>query len=149
MEHFAPAELQQSIIEFADAFSLSEEEVTSQLNAEHGWQNKYRRIMLLGKTLPAINPELKTEQNLVQGCESQVWLAYVWHDGILKIASSSDAKIVKGLITIVLAAYNHKSREQIEQFDISGYLESLGLLEQLSPSRGNGIKAIVDAIRAF
>ncbi|QTH63996.1 SufE family protein [Psychrosphaera ytuae] len=149
MNHVAPAELQQSVVIFADELGLTADDIVNQLSAEQGWQNKYRRIMLLGKTLPVLDDSFKNDLYQVQGCESQVWLTHSWQGDRLKLAASSDAKIVKGLIAIVLAAYNNKTRNEVEQFNVDEYLDGLGLIDQLSPSRGNGIKAIIEAIRAF
>lgn len=139
--------------EFSSQFTLTDEDVQRLLEAEKGWQNKYRRIMLIGKDLPVLPQELKSDDFLVQGCESNVWLTHFWQDEdqnpTLRLAASSDAKIVKGLVAIVLAAFNNKTKQQIQAFDVSQYLESLALLDELSASRGNGIKAIIDAIRSF
>lgn len=149
MNHVAPAELQQSVVIFSDDLGLTADDIVNQLSAEQGWQNKYRRIMLLGKTLPVLDDSFKNDSYQVQGCESKVWLTHSWQGDRLKLAASSDAKIVKGLIAIVLAAYNNKTRNEVEQFNVDEYLDGLGLIDQLSPSRGNGIKAIIEAIRAF
>ena len=102
--------------------------------------------MLMGKELPAFDETLKREESQVAGCESQVWLVASWHQDQLLLAASSDAKIVKGLIAIVLAAFNGKSHRQVLEFDMPSYLDQLGLMDQLSPSRGNGIKAIINRI---
>ena len=138
--------MQQDIIEFSNQFHFTSSDLLAILLKEKGWQNQYRRIMLLGKELPELSVSLKLDDKLVAGCESSVWLNYQWVNGQLKLAASSDSKVVKGLITIILAAYNNKDQHQIVDFKIEGYLDELGLLQQLSPSRGNGIKAIVNKI---
>ncbi len=140
-------------IDFGKSFTLTNNDIATLLAAEKGWQNKYRRIMLLGKELPALPDSIKTDEFLVQGCESNVWITHVWqgdsNNPTLYLAASSDAKIVKGLIAIVLAAFNNKSRQEVAAFDVSAYLQSLMLLDELSASRSNGIKAIIDAIKSY
>ena len=138
--------MNQAIADFSNSFTLNDTSVLSLMDKEHGWQNKYRRIMLMGKELPAFDETLKGEENQVAGCESQVWLVASWHQDRLMVAASSDAKIVKGLVAIVLAAFNGKSHHQVLEFDMPSYLDQLGLMDQLSPSRGNGIKAIINRI---
>ncbi|GAA0288840.1 cysteine desulfurase sulfur acceptor subunit CsdE [Psychrosphaera haliotis] len=138
--------MHQDIIEFSNQFHFTSSDILEILLKEKGWQNQYRRIMLLGKELPEQPVSLKLDDKLVAGCESNVWLNYQWVNGQLKLAASSDSKVVKGLITIILAAYNNKEQNQILDFKIESYLDELGLLQQLSPSRGNGIKAIVNKI---
>jgi cysteine desulfuration protein SufE len=91
--------------------------------------------------------ELKSEQVTVSGCESVVWLVSEKLDGQWYFCADSDARIVRGLIALVMAAYDGKSAEEIQSFDIDSYFEKLGLIAHLSPSRGNGLKAIVDQIK--
>lgn len=113
-----------------------------------GWENQYRLIIQLGKLLPALPPEWQTEENRLKGCESQAWLkSERGEDGCWHFACDSDARIVRGLIVIVLAALNHQRSEAIQAFDIEAYFTKLGLEKHLSPSRGNGLRAIVLAIR--
>jgi cysteine desulfuration protein SufE len=122
--------------------------IRQQFAAAHGWENQYRLIIQLGKLLPALPPEWQQEEFRLKGCESLAWLKgestedECWH-----FACDSDARIVRGLIVIVLAALNHQSAEVIQAFDMEAYFTELGLEKHLSPSRGNGLRAIVLAIR--
>jgi sulfur transfer protein SufE len=115
-----------------------------------GWESKYRQIMLLGKQLPPLTEEYKQDEYLVKGCESKVWLHYGIdsHNQQLAFAADSDARIVKGLVVIVLAAFNGLTVQQVTDFDIDDYFARLDLLKHLSPSRSNGIYAIVTTIQA-
>ena len=123
--------------------------IRKQFAATHGWENQYRLIIQLGKQLPALPAEWQTEDNRLKGCESQAWLkSEKGEDGCWHFACDSDARIVRGLIVIVLAALNHKTVEAILACDVDGYFTELGLEKHLSPSRGNGLRAIVLAIRA-
>ena len=122
--------------------------IRQQFAAAHGWENQYRLIIQLGKQLPALPGEWQQEAFRLKGCESQAWLkGKKSEDGCWHFACDSDARIVRGLIVIVLAALNHQSSAAIQDFDMEGYFSELGLEKHLSPSRGNGLRAIVLAIR--
>ncbi|PTT48898.1 SufE protein [Aeromonas sp. HMWF014] len=122
--------------------------IRQQFAAAHGWENQYRLIIQLGKLLPALPPEWQQEEFRLKGCESLAWLkGESTEDGCWHFACDSDARIVRGLIVIVLAALNHQSAEVIQAFDMEAYFTELGLEKHLSPSRGNGLRAIVLAIR--
>ena len=142
-------EVTNTVIEYNKDFSLTELMVISQINPKSSWEDKFRNIMLLGKKLPIIADELKTEDSLVQGCESKVWLHHTWQNDQLLLVAWSDAKIVKGLLAIVLTLFNKKSRDEIKQINVELYFEQLSLLTHLSPSRSNGIHAIIEKIKGF
>ncbi|MDG3087361.1 cysteine desulfurase sulfur acceptor subunit CsdE [Vibrio hannami] len=127
---------------------ISAEDIVSTMSAFKGWEDRYRQVIQWGKKLPKMPDELKAEEVVVAGCESQVWLQSRYEDGKWYFCADSDARIVRGLIALVMAAYNEKSAEEIQSFDINGYFEKLGLIEHLSASRGNGLKAIIETIQA-
>lgn len=127
---------------------LTSDDIVQTMQGFKGWEDKYRQVILWGKQLPAMPEELKSDQVLVSGCESQVWLAKQFVEGKWQFCADSDARIVRGLIAIVLAAFNSKTSQQIAEFDTENYFSQLGLIDHLSPSRGNGLKAIVDVIKA-
>ncbi|KLV01622.1 Fe-S metabolism protein SufE [Photobacterium aquae] len=129
--------------------TITTEQIIAQMQAANGWEDRYRTVIQLGKQLPALPEQYKQDQLKVSGCESQVWLAHQQEGEVFRFAADSDARIVRGLITLVLAAYDGKSAAQIREFDIDGYFDSLGLLAHLSPSRGNGLKAIVEQIKVI
>ena len=125
------------------------EAVSKNIETAAGWQQKYRQIMLLGKQLPVMPEVLKVDDALVKGCESKVWL-YIDFDhteNSLVLAGDSDTRIVKGLLALILALYNGLTPEQAAQINAYDEFERLGLISHLSPSRGNGIKAMVDKIQ--
>src|SRR5690606_5888538 len=97
--------------------------------------------------LAPLDDAKKDEQHLVRGCQSQVWIDYQAINGFIWFEVDSDAFIVKGLLGVVLAAYNGKTPEEIIAFDIDNYFEALGLLNHLSSTRGNGLKAMVKRIQ--
>ena len=123
--------------------------VVALMQNSNGWEDRYRHVIQLGKKLPTMPEELKQEQVMVAGCESQVWLQHQQHDEQFFFCADSDARIVRGLIALVMAAFNGKTKLEIQQFDIDGYFEQLGLIAHLSPSRGNGLKAIVETIKTI
>ena len=104
--------------------------------------------MLLGKKLPRLEKAHRNDETIIAGCESLAWLKVEQtRQGVYFFSADSDAKIIRGLLVIVLAAFNHKTAEQIHNFDIKEYFNQLGLIQHLSPSRGNGLLAIVDKIK--
>ena len=115
------------------------------------WEDKYRFVIELGRDLPAFDAADKTDANLVRGCQSQVWLVadYDKENDALTLHIDSDAHIVRGLIAIVLAAYGNRSPAEILEFDIDALFEELQLLQHLSPTRGNGLRAMVARIRGI
>ncbi|GAA6172836.1 hypothetical protein NBRC116592_25060 [Colwellia sp. KU-HH00111] len=114
------------------------------------WDARHREIMLLGKKLERLDPCYRNQHTLIHGCESLAWVkASTSVTGHYHFQADSDAKIIRGLLVIVLAAFNNKTKQQIQSVDVNSYFESLGLLQHLSPSRGNGALAIVDKIKAL
>ena len=112
------------------------------------WEDKYRFVIDLGKELPDMPDADKREENLVRGCQSQVWLTHNRDDsGRLLLRIDSDAFIVRGLISIVLAALNEKTPQEILDYDVEGLFDELELLQHLSATRGNGLRAMVARIQ--
>lgn len=114
------------------------------------WEDKYRFVIDLGKELPDMEAALKTDDRLVRGCQSQVWLDARLdpETGTLNLKLDSDAHIVRGLIAIVLAAYDHRTPQDILDFDMGALFDELDLLSHLSATRGNGLRAMVETIEA-
>ncbi|MGF1719876.1 cysteine desulfurase sulfur acceptor subunit CsdE [Vibrio kyushuensis] len=127
---------------------ITTEEIVSTMQNFKGWEDRYRQVIQWGKKLPKMPDEFKTDSVTVAGCESKVWLVSKSVDGVWSFCADSDARIVRGLIALVLAAFDGKTTEQIQAFDVDSYFESLGLIAHLSASRGNGLKAIVEKIKS-
>ena len=125
----------------------SVEDIVETIGFFDDWEDRYRYIIDLGKELPAMSEAQKREELLVRGCQSQVWLDWRERDGRIVFDIDSDALIVRGLIAIVLAAYDGRTPRAILDFDIEGYFGRLDLLKHLSPTRGNGLRAMVQRIR--
>jgi len=115
------------------------------------WEDKYRFVIDLGRDLVPLNAEDKIDANLIRGCQSQVWLvaSYDKNTDTLSMQIDSDAHIVRGLIAIVLTAYNNTTPAEILVFDIEKLFDDLELLQHLSPTRGNGLRAMVARVRAI
>lgn len=113
------------------------------------WEDRYRYIIDLGKKPPAMPEEFKTDANFVHGCQSQVWIHadYDTASNTLHFLVDSDAHIVRGLAAMVMAAFNGQSPQAILAFDVDGYFGQTGLIQHLSPTRGNGLKSMVRKIR--
>lgn len=113
------------------------------------WEDKYRYIIDLGKTLPEFDSSKRDDEHLVRGCQSQVWIDADVGSGTLNLSVDSDAFIVKGLLAVVLAAYQGLTPKAALEFDVDGYFNRLELITHLSPTRGNGLRAMVSKIRGI
>ncbi|MEZ8143990.1 cysteine desulfurase, sulfur acceptor subunit CsdE [Enterovibrio norvegicus FF-33] len=121
--------------------------ITEIMEKCRNWEDKYRLIIQLGKQLPNLDEQLKSESMPIPGCESKVWLVWRIENNLYHFAADSDARIVKGLLTIVIAAVEGKSREDLVAFNFEAYFEKMNLLDHLSPSRNNGVRAIVEQLQ--
>jgi cysteine desulfuration protein SufE len=111
------------------------------------WEDKYRFIIDLGKELPGLPDVDKTDDHLIRGCQSQVWLTYESTDEQLRFNMDSDAHIVRGLIAVVLIAIQNRSAADIQRLDIEEIFSQLDLLAHLSVTRGNGLRAMVSRVK--
>jgi len=127
----------------------STEEIIDDLSFFDDWEDKYKYIIDLGKSLPAFDDQWHTSERLVKGCQSNVWIQPGSDGELLTFSVDSDAIIVRGLLGIVLAALDHKTAQEIVDFDISAYFEALDLEKHFSPTRGNGLRSIVSRIKGL
>lgn len=126
---------------------LNTEEIIDDIGFFDDWEERYKYIIDLGKELSAMDESLRTNSRLVKGCQSSVWLEVIRENGQFRFLVDSDAVIVRGLLALVMAAYDQKTPQEIVAFDIDGYFEALDLERHLSPTRGNGLRAIVAKIK--
>ena len=112
------------------------------------WLDKYEYIIELGKSLEPLADSAKTEEHLIKGCQSRVWLDYEVRDGIIFFTADSDAIITKGIISLLVKIYSGRSAEEILGSDFS-IVEKIGLRENLSPTRANGLVSMIDTIRSI
>lgn len=113
------------------------------------WEQRARLLMQWGGRMPALPAADKTDLNLVQGCESLVWLTGRLHDGHWHFAASSDARLIRGLVALLLARVNGLSAAELQAVDLLDWFNQLGLSRQLSPSRSNGLNAVLQRMRAL
>ena len=126
---------------------ITSDDILDTLAFFDSWEDRYKYIIDLGRELAPLDDQYRTEQNMVRGCQSQVWLTSREEGGRLYFDADSDAFIVKGLLAVVLAAYNGQTPAAILAFDIEEYFSELNLLKHLSVTRGNGLRAMVKRIR--
>lgn len=128
---------------------ITADDISDNLDFLDDWEERYRYIIDLGKQLPNMPEELKTNDRFVRGCQSQVWLEtdFDSDSNTLFMAVDSDALIVKGLAAIVLAALNRRTPKAIHDYDMEGFFAQIDLLNHLSPTRGNGLRAMVARIK--
>ncbi len=126
---------------------ITTDEIIDTLSFFDSWEERYKYIIDLGKELPVMDDDLKTGERLIKGCQSQVWIEPYAIDGKLFFAVASDAFIVSGLLAVVMAAYNGKTPAQVLAFDMEGFFAQLDLLKHLSPTRGNGLRSMVQRIQ--
>ncbi len=113
------------------------------------WEERYAYIIDLGKSLPAFPEAEKTELNLVHGCQSQVWLVHYFDEASNKLffLIESDAIIVKGLASVVLATLNARSPAEIVNKDVEAIFNDMDLMRHISPTRGNGLRSMLERMK--
>jgi cysteine desulfuration protein SufE len=125
-------------------------EATSALetfNQSLSWEQRARLLMQWGERLPALSDDEKTEEHRVHGCESQVWLLGHVLEGHWQFRAASDARLIRGLVALLLARVNGLSADELQQVDLPDWFNQLGLSRQLSPSRSNGLNAVLQRMR--
>ncbi|GAG14077.1 unnamed protein product [marine sediment metagenome] len=112
------------------------------------WLEKYTYLIDLGNELDPLDPQYKTDQYLIKGCQSQVWFNMLYEDGVVKLCADSDALIVKGLAYLVVLVLTDQSPQDIVNADLY-FLDEIGVKQNLSPQRANGLLAMIGAIKKF
>lgn len=129
--------LQEIKDEVIESFSMYEE-----------WLDKYEYIIDLGKSLEPLPEEKKTEDKLIKGCQSRVWLDSELRDGRIYFSADSDAIITKGIISLLISVYSGRTAEEIASDDFA-FVEEIGLKENLSPTRANGLASMIERIKTI
>lgn len=122
------------------------QEVVDEFSLYDEWLDKYEYLIELGKSLEPFPEEKKTEGRLIKGCQSRVWLDAEERDGHLYFTADSDAIITKGIISLLISVYSGRTREEIADDDF-GFVAEIGLKENLSPTRANGLVSMIDTIK--
>lgn len=123
-----------------------QDELVEEFSMLEDWLDKYEYLIDLGKNLEAFPEELKTDDRLIKGCQSRVWLDAEMKDGVLVFRADSDAIITKGIISLLVSVYSGRSAGEIAADDFS-FVDRLGLKENLSPTRANGLVSMIETIR--
>jgi len=134
----------------AEKFGMDTETLISNFEFLDDWEDRYTLLIDLGKKLPEIPEEYKTEENKVRGCMSQVWMITVVsqdHPPVIEFVADSDSHIVKGLIAVLLIVYSGKTLEEIRSVNIQEIFAALNLETHLSPNRRNGFYSMLERIR--
>ena len=125
----------------------AEDEVVDSFSMYDEWLDKYEYLIDLGKNLAPYPDSSKTDDRLIKGCQSRVWLDYQMKDGKLWFTADSDAIITKGIISLLVSIYSGRTPEEIASSDFS-FIEKIGLKENLSPTRANGLASMIATIKA-
>ncbi|MDP4596831.1 MAG: SufE family protein [Crocinitomicaceae bacterium] len=123
-----------------------QQEIIDEFAIYDDWMDKYEYIIELGKSVPTLAPELKTKERLIEGCQSNVWLATEIKDGKMQFSADSDAIITKGIIGLLIQVYNNESPAAILQTELF-FINEIGLAEHLSPTRANGLLSMVQRMK--
>ena len=123
-----------------------QEEIVDDFSMYDEWLDKYEYLIELGKNLDAYPEDKKTDDKLIKGCQSRVWLDWNMEEGRLYFSADSDAIITKGIISLLISVYSGRTPEEIAADDFS-FLGRIGLKENLSPTRANGLVSMIQTIR--
>jgi cysteine desulfuration protein SufE len=110
------------------------------------WLDKYDYLISLSDTLPAMEPTLRNEKNLIEGCQSRVWVASEMRDGKMYYSADSDAIITKGIVALLVRVMNGRSAEEVATMELY-FIDEIGLGENLSPTRSNGLRAMIKQMK--
>ncbi|MBX2829525.1 MAG: SufE family protein [Flavobacteriaceae bacterium] len=125
-----------------------QEELIDEFSLFDDWMDKYEHLIELGKGLPLIQPELKTDDKLIKGCQSKVWLHSELNDDTVVFTADSDAIITKGIIAVLIRVFSNQSPEAIVNADTS-FIDEIGLKEHLSPTRANGLVSMIKQMKLY
>lgn len=125
-----------------------QDELISDFSFMDEWMDKYEYIIQLGKDLPLIDPKYKTDDNLIKGCQSQVWLHTDLVDGKLLFTADSDAIITKGLVSLLVGVLSGHTPKEIAESEIY-FIDAIGLASHLSPTRSNGLLSMLKQMKIY
>ena len=125
-----------------------QDEIIEEFAGFDDWMDKYQLLIDLGNDQPPLEEKYKTEQNLIDGCQSRVWLQADYEDGLIHFTAESDALIVKGIVALLIRVLSDHTPQEILDADLY-FIDAIGLKEHLSPTRSNGLLAMVKQIRMY
>jgi cysteine desulfuration protein SufE len=125
-----------------------QEEIVDEFSMFDDWMQRYEYIIDLGKNLPLIKEEFKTEDNIITGCQSKVWVHAERHDDKIFFTADSDAILTKGIIAILIRTFSNQDSAAILNAD-THFIDEIGLKEHLSPTRANGLVSMIKKIKMY
>jgi cysteine desulfuration protein SufE len=125
-----------------------QEEIVDEFSMFDDWMQRYEYIIELGKSLPLINEVYKTDENLIKGCQSKVWIHGEEHNGNIVFTADSDAILTKGIIAILIRVFSNQSPQEILDAN-TDFIDEIGLKEHLSPTRANGLVSMIKQIKMY
>ncbi|OAV66782.1 Cysteine desulfuration protein sufE [Bacteroidales bacterium Barb6XT] len=125
-----------------------QEQVIEEFSAFEDWMDKYGLLIDLGNSLPPLDTQYKTESNLIEGCQSRVWLQADYTDGRIFFKGESDALIVKGIVSLLIRILSEHTPQEVLDADLY-FIDKVGLKEHLSPTRSNGLVSMVKQMRMY
>lgn len=125
-----------------------QEEIADEFSMFEDWAQRYEYMIELGKSLPVIDEKYKTDEYLIRGCQSRVWVHAGFEDGKMILTADSDAIITKGIIAILIRVFSNQTPQDIAMAD-TGFIDEIGLKEHLSPTRANGLVSMIKQIKMY
>ncbi|MGY0391455.1 SufE family protein [Bizionia sp. KMM 8389] len=125
-----------------------QDEIIDEFSMFEDWEERYQYMIDLGKSLPLINPEYKTDSNLIKGCQSKVWVHANLEDNHVVFTADSDAIITKGIIAILIRVFSNQEPKDIMAAN-TDFIDTIGLKDHLSPTRANGLVSMVKQLKMY
>jgi cysteine desulfuration protein SufE len=132
----------------SNTISEAEEQIVNEFAAFDDWLDKYNLIVEMGRLLPVIDPQYKTDQYIITGCQSKVWLHAAISEGKIVFTADSDAIITKGIVYLLIRVLSGRTPDEILEAKL-GFLDRIGLKEHLSPTRSNGLSSMIKQIKLY
>ena len=130
------------------AIDTIQDEIVEEFSLFEYWMQRYEYMIELGKSLPLIDPQHKTEDNIIKGCQSKVWVHADLSEEKLVFTADSDAIITKGIIAILIRVFSHQHPDAILEADTT-FIDKIGLREHLSPTRANGLVSMIKQLKMY
>jgi cysteine desulfuration protein SufE len=139
-----------SIVNVIHVKSIREiqEEIVAEFEAYDDWMDKYNYLIELSRDLPLIDPKLKVKENLINGCQSKVWLNATYNQGIIHFTADSDAIITKGIIALLVRVLSDRTPGEIMNIELF-FIDQIGLRQNLSPTRSNGLLSMIKQMKLY
>ena len=125
-----------------------QDEIIEEFSGFDDWMDKYQLLIDLGNEQEPLDEKYKVESNLIDGCQSRVWLVADYHDGVIDFSAESDALIVKGIVSLLIRVYSGHTPQEMLDAELY-FIDEIGLKEHLSPTRSNGLLAMVKQMRMY